>query len=94
MIGIVGNKSDLYAQEKVREDEARQFAEEHGLEFQQVSAKCNSYIHFFFQEVSEKYYGIVTGNKGDDDDDDDDDNHNKRKVRLDIDEIKTKKRCC
>ena len=39
--GIVGNKQDLYSQEEVKEEEAKEFAGSKGMKFKLVSAKDN-----------------------------------------------------
>ena len=39
--GIVGNKSDLFTEEKVKEDEAIQYSDSLGIKFKLVSAKQN-----------------------------------------------------
>ena len=37
--GIVGNKNDLYLQAKVKEEEAKKYADSKGMKFRLVSAK-------------------------------------------------------
>ena len=39
--GIVGNKQDLYSQEEVKEEEAKEFADSKGMKLKLVSAKDN-----------------------------------------------------
>ena len=48
ILGIVGNKSDLFLEEEVKEDDARQFALENEVLFRLVSAKedPNGFIEF------------------------------------------------
>jgi len=41
VLGIVGNKCDLFMNEEVKENEAKEFAEEKGMQFQLVTAKEN-----------------------------------------------------
>jgi len=41
VLGIVGNKCDLFMNEEVKESEAKEFAEEKGMQFQLVTAKEN-----------------------------------------------------
>lgn len=57
VIGIVGNKSDLYIQEQVKEEEARQYAETIGALFMQVSAKTGDNINLLFENLVRKYLG-------------------------------------
>ena len=46
--GIVGNKNDLFLEEKVKENDARNYAESKGMKFKLVSAKTDpkSFISF------------------------------------------------
>ena len=48
VLGIVGNKSDLFMNEEVKENEAKEFAEQNGMEFRLVTAKenPNGFIQF------------------------------------------------
>lgn len=57
VIAVVGNKCDKYEEEKVKEDEARKFAEEIGAEFGLTSAKTGDGIDILFQNLAEKYLG-------------------------------------
>ena len=41
VLGLVGNKCDLFMNEQVKESEAKEFAQEKGMEFQLVTAKEN-----------------------------------------------------
>jgi len=50
---VIGNKSDLYIQEEVSENEGKQFAESIGASFKQTSAKNNLGIKDLFQEIGE-----------------------------------------
>ena len=55
IIGVAGNKCDIYDQEEVDENEARQFAEKIGAFFELTSAKNNTGINELFQEAAERY---------------------------------------
>ena len=55
MVGIAGNKCDLYEEEEVSEDEARQFAESVGAVFELTSAQNNTGINELFLECGYKY---------------------------------------
>jgi hypothetical protein len=93
VIGILGNKSDLFLETIVNENEARQFADENKLLFQLVSAKLNTCIDIFFKEITEKCLSVINTNK--DNDDNNDDNKHKRAVKLKKSKAnKTKKKCC
>ena len=55
IIGVAGNKCDLYDQEEVNENEARQFADKIGAFFELTSAKNNTGITEIFQKAAEAY---------------------------------------
>ena len=55
VIGIAGNKSDLYENEEVSEQEARDFAESIGAVFCLTSAQNNSGVNNLFIELGKKY---------------------------------------
>ena len=56
VLGIVGNKADLYDNEKVvNEDDARDFASEIGAVFSLVSAKSGLNISIFFENLLNKF---------------------------------------
>ena len=57
VIGIVGNKSDCYDQEKVSEEEAKEFANKLGAIFMLTSAKTGEYIDLLFENLTRKYLG-------------------------------------
>ena len=53
---VVGNKSDLFLKEAVKEDEARKWANEIGAVFGLVSAKTGDCISLLFENVVRKYF--------------------------------------
>ena len=55
VIGIAGNKFDLIEEEKVREEEVREYASEIGASFRFTSALNNNGIDELFKELVEKY---------------------------------------
>ena len=57
VIGIVGNKSDCYDQEKVSEEEAKEFANNLGAIFMLTSAKTGENIDLLFENLTRKYLG-------------------------------------
>ena len=59
LIGIAGNKSDLYDNEDVPEEEAREFAKSIGAVFSLTSAQNNSEINDLFEELGKKYLGPI-----------------------------------
>jgi GTPase SAR1 family protein len=94
VIGIVGNKSDLFTKEAVSETEAQQFADENELVFKLVSAKANTSIDMFFKEITEKCFSISTTTNADEDEDD---NRMTYTNKVNLKESKqriAKKQCC
>ena len=71
VIGVAGNKSDLYENEEVKEDEAREWAKEIGAVFELTSAQNNTGINDLFLNVGYKFLDpsfkpeIEIGNKED-----------------------------
>ena len=57
VLAVVGNKTDLYEKEEVNEDEARQYAESIGAEFQLVSAKSGQNVNLLFEKLVRIYLG-------------------------------------
>ena len=55
IIGIVGNKSDLYLREKVKEEDAEKYAEKKGVPFKLTSAKSPQTFCDFLEELVKKY---------------------------------------
>ena len=55
VIGIAGNKSDLYDNEEVSEKEAREFAKSIDAIFWLISAKNDSGIDKLFEDIGNKY---------------------------------------
>ena len=55
VLGIAGNKCDLYEQEEVNENEARDFEKKIGAIFALTSAQNNSGINELFRDVGNKY---------------------------------------
>ena len=55
VLGVAGNKCDLYENEAVSENEAREFADKIGAIFELTSAANNTGITELFQDVGSKY---------------------------------------
>ena len=53
VLGVLGNKSDLFENEEVTEEEAKEFAESIGAFFMLTSAKHGTGIHEAFKEAAE-----------------------------------------
>ena len=58
IIGIAGNKCDLFQEEQVTEDEGKQFAKSIGAVFRLTSCKENIGIDELFEECGEKYLEV------------------------------------
>ena len=58
MLGLAGNKVDLYAKAKVTEQEGEEYAKSIGAFFMQTSAKENIGIFELVKELSEAYYKV------------------------------------
>ena len=56
VLAVVGNKADLYEQEAVSEQEAREFANENKAIFINVSAKSGNNINELFKKCLEQYF--------------------------------------
>ena len=55
VLGVAGNKCDLFEEEKVSENEAKEFADSIGAIFELTSARNNTGISDLFQKVGYKY---------------------------------------
>ena len=58
VLGLAGNKVDLYAKAKVTEEEGEEYAKSIGAFFMQTSAKENIGIFELVKELSEAYYKV------------------------------------
>ena len=90
VMGIVGNKSDLFLKEEVKESDARALAKEKGYEFALTSAKNSTIFCEFLEKLIKIYLGEELC-------EDEDDNNNKKKDKIKIgnnDKTKVKKKCC
>ena len=65
IIGIAGNKSDLYDEEAVSEQEAREFAKSIGAVFSLTSAQSNTGINELFQDLAKKFLNPNSPNQPD-----------------------------
>ena len=85
VMGIIGNKSDLFLKEEVSEEEGRKLAKDKGFEFALTSAKNSSIFCEFLEKLVKKYIGV--------DPDEEEDKGKKIKVKKN-DTAKKKKRWC
>ena len=89
VMGIVGNKSDLFLKEEVKESDARQLAKQKGFDFALTSAKNSTMFCEFLEKLLKKYLGQ-------DDEENEDDNNKKKSEKLKKEKAggKPKKGCC
>ena len=85
VMGIIGNKSDLFLKEEVSEEEGKKLAKDKGFEFALTSAKNSSIFCEFLEKLVKKYIGV--------DPDEEEDKGKKLKVKKN-DTAKKKKRWC
>ena len=85
VLGIVGNKYDLYYKEAVKEEDAEEYAKNKGIPFKLCSAKTPKLFCEFLEELVKKYIekmerkleqSVVDG------------------LKLDDDEEKPRRKCC
>ena len=90
IFGIAGNKIDLYEEEKVNQEEAKNFSDSIGAIFKTTSAKENTYVDDLFKDLGRKFINsnlfkkIMSENE----------EEKKSKVNLDENPKKKKKKCC
>ena len=91
VLAVVGNKSDLYEEEEVSENEAKEFAKEIGAFFMLVSAKTGNNVNQLFEALLRQYLGKeftkkveeMKKNKG-----------GTKQLKIDKTKDKKKKGCC
>ena len=57
VLGVVGNKCDLYENEEVKEAEAREYSQQIGATYMLVSAKSGDNINLLFDTLIKQYLG-------------------------------------
>ena len=99
IIGLAANKSDLYYNENVTEEEGRNYANEIGAVFKMTSSYENLGIGELFKAIG---YKVLDPNFKVDIDkiqvnpnnNNDNNNNNNNKIKLNNKKVKKKKRCC
>ena len=61
VIGIAGNKSDLFDREQVKEEEAENYAKKIGAIFRLTSARTSAGIEELFEDIGSKILGPNVG---------------------------------
>ena len=83
VLGIVGNKQDLFTREEVKEEVAEKYAEDKKVSFKLTSAKnplsFNSFLELLLKQYIEKCGGVIEGNDGKKLEDQDPSNNKKKK---------------
>ena len=85
IVGVCGNKQDLFAREQVKEEEGRKYAEERNISFKLTSAKNPFSFNKFLDELVRQYTEKFGGEKNKED---------KEKINLSGDKKNDKKKCC
>ena len=85
IVGVCGNKQDLFAREQVKEEEGRKYAEERNISFKLTSAKNPLNFNKFLDELVKQYTEKFGGEKNKED---------KEKINLSGDKKNDKKKCC
>ena len=85
IVGVCGNKQDLFAREQIKEEEGRKYAEERNISFKLTSAKNPLNFNKFLDELVKQYTEKFGGEKNKAD---------KEKINLSGDKKNDKKKCC
>ena len=105
ILGLAGNKDDLYENEQVSSQDAKKFADEIGAIYQKTSALNNTNIQFIFECIGKKYIDSNFDYKAKDNEmkqkyEKNNENHSVKKIennklRLDNEiKVKPKVNCC
>ena len=92
IFGLVGNKSDLYANAEVDQETAKKFAEQIGAKFETVSAKTNPKAFVNFLDTLLDEYLAKKGNKENEEDDEEKEKEKKKKEKREKKEKKERKK--
>ena len=85
IVGVCGNKQDLFAREQVKVEEGKKYAQERNIPFKSTSAKTPLSFNTFLEELVKNYIEKFGGEKNKD---------NKGKINLNGDKKTDKKKCC
>ena len=85
ILGVCGNKQDLFTREQVKEETGRKYAEERNMPFKLTSAKNPLSFNKFLDELVGKYIEKFGGGKIKEDN---------GKINLNGDKKNDKKKCC
>jgi Ras-related protein Rab-22 len=94
ILSVVGNKSDLYNKEEVKEEDGKQFADKIGAIFELTSAKNNTGINDLYMNIAEKYLNSkIYQDKNKEVEKEKEENENSISFNLNKKD-KEKKKCC
>ena len=92
IIGVAGNKCDMYEKEEVTENEGKEFAEQIGAFFEMTSAKNNTGINDLFMNAAQRFFDPDYKQNSEDGKDN---IESEGKVKLDSNAQKNqRRRCC
>ena len=92
IIGVAGNKCDMYEKEDVSENEGKEFAEQIGAFFEMTSAKNNTGINDLFMNAAQRFFDPDYKQNSEDGKDN---IESEGKVKLDSNAQKNqRRRCC
>jgi len=100
LIAIIGNKNDLCVEdpnnEKVKEDEARDFAKSINALYFKSSAKNHEMVRDIFETVTKKYFGYKKAKTEEDDNNNTDlpKKKDEKQIKLEAPKGTKKKKCC
>ena len=95
ILAVVGNKSDLYEEEQVTEEEGRQYAKEINAMYMLVSAKNGDNINNLFNDVVKLYWEPTFQEKVDEMSNKDNGSIRlKKSSKKEEDQLKKRKKCC
>ena len=95
ILAVVGNKSDLYEEEQVTEEEGRQYAKEINAMYMLVSAKNGDNINNLFNDVVKLYWEPTFQEKVDEMSNKDNGSIRlKKSSKKDEDHLKIRRKCC
>ena len=95
ILAVVGNKSDLYEEEQVTEEEGRQYAKEINAMYMLVSAKNGDNINNLFNDVVNLYWEPTFQEKVDEMSNKDNGSIRlKKSSKKDEDHLKIRRKCC
>ena len=91
---VVGNKSDLFTEATVSEDEGRKFAKQHEAIFANTSCKTGEGVKEMFEDIEKIIMNNVRKNEEEKEEDDEKPEINWSLIDEDFETSNKKERCC